>query len=88
MNKFTTLLLLVGVLGFGLVGCSGADGDLGSKGGEAGSKTSPEEEIKRIQADPNMPQGAKDAAIGQIQARIDAGKAMGESMKANKNKPE
>ncbi|MFZ4507701.1 MAG: hypothetical protein ACOYON_08415 [Fimbriimonas sp.] len=79
-------ILFLALLALGVVGCSGADGDLGTKGGEAGSTYSPESEIKRIEEDKHMPQAAKDAAIGQIKARMEAGKAMGDSMQKSKEK--
>jgi outer membrane murein-binding lipoprotein Lpp len=41
----------------------------------------PQKEIDRIQNDPNMPQKAKDMAIGQIKARMGEGAARAEVTK-------
>jgi len=81
--KNLAFLFLV-VVALGLVGCSGNEADLGTKGGEAGSAQSPEAQIQKIKDDPHMPQMAKDAAIGQIQGRIDAAKSMSEGMQKTK----
>jgi hypothetical protein len=73
-KRLLSLILAVGALCV-LTGCSGADGDQGVTITEPPKM---EDEIKRIQDDPNMPQQAKDMQIAQIKARAGgAGSGMG-----------
>jgi hypothetical protein len=59
-------LILAVLAGVALAGCYG-EKDYGTTLKEP---PDPQKEIERIQADPSMPQQAKDIAIGQIKSRM------------------
>ncbi len=68
-------LVIVGIVGFALVGCG--DSDLG-KTVNAPPPTS-NKQIEDIQNNPHMPPQAKEAAMARVKAQMEAGKAMSEA---------
>lgn len=81
MKRNSFLLIIAAVLAISLIGCG--ESDLGTTVDNTKVST-PEAEIAKIEANPNMPPQAKEAAIGQIKARAEAAKAQAEAVSKSK----
>jgi hypothetical protein len=76
-----TLILMVGVLAaVSMSACGSKNSDLGQTIRNDDGAAAIQAEIDRIENDPNMPPQAKQAALGQLRARQQAGATMSEAM--------